>query len=87
MFIVVNHNIKNPAEFWASAQKSLPNLPEGGVKRVLQVLPSNDMTQASCLWEADSIEELDAYLRSKVADWSSETYYELKADAAMGVNL
>ena len=87
MIIVVNHSIKNPAEFWASAQQSLPNLPEGGVKRVLQVLPSHDMTKASCLWEAESIEALDAYLRSKVSDWSSETYYELNADAAMGVTL
>jgi hypothetical protein len=87
MIIVVNHNISNPADFWASAQKSLPALPEGGVTRVMQVMPNNDMTQATCVWEAESIETLDSYLRSKVQDWSTETYYELNTAAAMGVAL
>jgi hypothetical protein len=43
------------------------------------------MTMATCVWEADNIETLDAYLRSKVQDWSTETYYELNTAAAMGV--
>ncbi len=85
MIIVVNHQINNPADFWASAQKSLPELPASGVQRVLQVMPNADMTTATCVWEADSIEMLDSYLRSKVQDWSKETYYELNTAAAMGV--
>ncbi len=85
MIIVVNHQINNPADFWASAQRSLPELPASGVQRVLQVMPNADMTTATCVWEADSIEILDAYLRSKVQDCSKETYYELNASAAMGV--
>ena len=85
MIIVVNHAINNPTDFWASAQKSLPELPASGVQRVIQVMPNADMTQATCVWEADSIEVLNAYLRSKVQDWSSETYYELNTAAAMGM--
>ena len=85
MIIVVNHKINNPTDFWASAQKNLPALPEGGVQKVIQVMPNNDMTNATCVWEADSIETLDAYLRSKVQDWSTETYYELNTAAAMGM--
>ena len=85
MIIVVNHKINNPADFWASAQKSLPELPASGVQRVLQVMPNADMTTATCVWEADSIDSLNTYLRSKVSDWSEETYYELNAAAAMGV--
>ena len=85
MIIVVNHNISNPTDFWASAQKSLPELPVAGVQRIMQVMPNNDMTSATCVWEADSIEALDTYLRSKVQDWSTETYYELNAAAAMGM--
>lgn len=87
MIIIVNHTISNPTDFWASAQKSLPALPENGVQRVLQVMPNNDMTQATCVWEADSIATLDTYLRSKVQNWSTETYYELNAAAAMGVTV
>jgi hypothetical protein len=85
MFISVHHKINNQSEFWASAQKSLPNLPEGNVKRVLNVFPSSNMSEATCIWEADSIEALDKYLRSKVFDWSKETYFEINADHAMGL--
>jgi len=84
MIIVVNHKINNPGNFWASAQQSLPQLPEAGVQRVIQVLPNNSMTEATCLWEADNIETLDGYLRSKVQNWSSEQYHEVDVAHAMG---
>ena len=85
MIIVVKHQINNPTDFWAAAQKSLPELPVSSVNRIIQVMPNSDMTEATCVWEADSIEMLDGYLRSKVHDWSSESYYELNTAAAMGM--
>jgi hypothetical protein len=85
MKILVNHNINNPQSFWESAQASLPELPVAGVNRILQVMPNSDMTQAACLWDADSVEKLDSYLRSKVGDWSKETYMEVNETNAMGV--
>lgn len=77
MKIVVNHQINDVNGFWASAQQHLPNLPEMGVSRVIQVMPNPEMSQATCLWEADSIESLDRYLRDKVSNMSSETYHEV----------
>jgi len=87
MIIVVNHKINKPEGFWASAKESLPKLPEAGVKRVLQVMPNQTMTEATCVWEADSIESLDGYLRSKVQNWSSEQYQEVNTASAMGLNV
>ncbi len=87
MIIVVNHKISNPQSFWASAQESLPKLPEAGVQRVVQVMPNQTMTEATCVWEADSIDTLDTYLRSKVQDWSSEQYHEVNTTNAMGLTL
>ncbi len=87
MIILVNHKVNNPGEFWASAQKSLPELPADGVKRIIQVMPNNDMTEATCVWEADSIDSLDSYLRSKVGDWSLEVYYEINTAQAMGLSV
>lgn len=84
MYIVVHHNINNVADFWGSAQKNLPNLPEGGVKRVVSVLPNGSMDKATCVWEADSIDTLDSYLRDKIGDWSKDSYYELNEANAMG---
>jgi hypothetical protein len=85
MFISVNHKILNPTEFWAAAQKSLPELPVQGVEKIVNVFPSADMSQATCIWEAASIEALDKYLRSKVFDWSQETYFEINEANAMGL--
>jgi hypothetical protein len=85
MIIHVNHKINNPGAFWASAQESLPKLPEANVQRVIQSLPNADMTEASCLWEADSIESLNSYLRSKVGDNSTEIYYEVNTANAIGL--
>jgi len=87
MIIVVNHKISNPSSFWASAQQSLPQLPEAGVSRVIQVLPDSTGTEATCVWEATDIATLDAYLRSKVADWSNETYHEVNTSNAMGLTI
>jgi hypothetical protein len=85
MFIAVQHKINNPGEFWASAQRSLPELPTAGVQRIINVFPATDMRTATCIWESDSIEALDKYLRSKVFDWSSETYFEIDAANALGL--
>jgi hypothetical protein len=86
MFIVVGHEISNPGEFWASAQKNLPNLPEGGVQRVLNVFPNQSMDKATCIWEAESIEALDTYLRDKVGTASKESYFQVNEANAMGLN-
>ena len=66
MHIVVNHDINNTADFWASAQKNLPSLPEGGVKRIVSVFPNQTMDKCTCIREAASIDTLDSYLRDKV---------------------
>jgi hypothetical protein len=85
MFIVANHQINNPAFFWGSAQQNLSRLPEAGVKRVLNVFPNQNMDVCTCIWEAESIEALDAYLREKIGDSSRESYYEINEAGAMGL--
>lgn len=85
MFISVLHHINEPGKFWASAQKHIPNLPVPGVKRVVYIFPSVAMTQANCIWEADSIESLDKYLRSKLNNWSQEDYFEINSEQAVGL--
>jgi hypothetical protein len=87
MYILVNHAIKSPAEFWGSAQKHLPNLPEGGVKRVINVFPNDNMDVCTCVWEADSIETLDRYLRDKIGTASKDSYYQINEANAMGLVL
>jgi hypothetical protein len=87
MYILVNHTINSPAEFWGSAQKNLPNLPEGGVKRIINVFPNDNMNVCTCVWEAESIEILDGYLRDKVGASSKDTYYQINEANAIGLSV
>jgi hypothetical protein len=87
MYILVNHTISRPAEFWGSAQKNLPNLPEAGVKRVITVFPNDNMDVCTCVWEADSIATLDNYLRDKVGTASHDTYYRINEANALGLSI
>ena len=85
MFIVVNHKISDPENFWKRAMENAPLLPAANVQRVIQSLPNADMTASACLWEADSIDALDSYLRGIMGNLSSETYYELNTANALGM--
>jgi hypothetical protein len=85
MFIVAHHDIHDMEDFWASAQRNLPNLPEGGVKRIVSVFPNQDMDKCTCIWEADSIENLENYLREKVGNSSKESYYQVNEATAVGL--
>lgn len=87
MIIVVTHKINNPSSFWETAKKSLPELPFGGVQRVLQILPNKGTDGATCVWEADNIETLDRYLRSRLQNWSEESYCEVDTPYTMGLRL
>jgi hypothetical protein len=86
MYIVAQHDIQDPEGFWASAQRHLPRLPEAGVKRVLSVFPNQDMNKCTCVWEADSIPSLEAYLREKIGNASSESYYQVNEATAVGLS-
>ena len=86
MYIIVNHNINNPEDFWASAQRNLPNLPEGGVQRVLNIFPNQLMDKATLVWEADSIENLQKYLKEKLGSASYDSCFQINEATAMGLN-
>jgi hypothetical protein len=83
MFFVVHHRISNPTEFWAAAQRELPNLPDG--IRVAAVYPNADGTEATCLWTCDSQERLVTYLESQTGQFAQNSYMPVDASKAMGL--
>ncbi len=83
MFIAVKHTISNPAEFWSRAQASLPNLPAG--IKIHSVMPNAAMDDAVCLWEANSLEQLNEYLEGKTGDVSHNHYIPVDEKNAMGL--
>jgi hypothetical protein len=85
MYILVNHHITMTAEFWGTTKKCLLQLPENGVKRVISVFPNENMDQCTGIWEADSIETLDRYLRNKLGNASKDSYYQINEANAIGL--
>jgi hypothetical protein len=82
MFIVVQHTLTDPPSAFARGErlKRGDGAPRGS--RVLQFLPSQDGTLVTCLWEGDSVEDVQSYVDEVLADASSNLCYPVEASAA-----
>jgi len=76
-----------PAEFWGSVQNNLINLREDGVIRLVCIFPNENMDQCTCVWEADSIETLDRYLKNKMGKASKNNFYKINEANAIGLTI
>ncbi len=83
MIIVVTHTISNPAEFWAAAQRELPNLPAG--IKIHQVMPNKEGTLATCVWQGNDVAHLTAYLEEKTGAYAKNVY--MAVEVANGMNV
>lgn len=82
MFIAIEHDIHDPAKFQRCAEQVFP-LPEG--LHVHQFLPATDLSRAACLYEATSIEQLRDYLDAALADASTQRYFPIASENAIGL--
>ena len=82
MYVVVQHQIKDPQTAFSRGEKLIKNegAPEGA--RGLQFYPSRDGSTVTCLWEADSVEAIHEYVDSTLGDSSQNTCYEVDAEQA-----
>ncbi len=72
MYVLVHHAIRDPARFWAAAQEATPNLPEG--LALHQSIAATDGRRATCVWEAESVDRLRAFLEPLTGDSSVNDY-------------
>jgi hypothetical protein len=82
MFIVIDHDIKNATTFQQRAEKAFP-LPDG--LHVHMFLPASDLSRATCLYEADSVEKVRNFVDPLLGDSAKNTYVPIAADHAMGL--
>lgn len=70
MYVLVQHVISEPAAFWNAADPSTlsPDI------KLHHSFPTPDGTRAACLWEAQSIERLQAILEPVIGRYSSNEY-------------
>jgi len=82
MFIAIEHEIHDPQRFQQCAEQVFP-LPEG--LHVHQFLPATNLRKAACLYEAPSIERLQAYLDAALGDASTQRYFPVAEGQAIGL--
>ena len=82
MFIAIQHQIHDPNKFQQCAKEVFP-LPDH--LHVHHFFPSADMKKAVCLYEAPSIEELSTYLDKKLNTASTQQYFPVLTENAMGL--
>jgi hypothetical protein len=82
MFIVVQHTLIDPPTAFARGErlKRGEGAPRGS--RVLQFLPSQDGTLVTCLWEGESVDDLQSYVDEVLGDASSNLCYAVESSAA-----
>jgi hypothetical protein len=82
MFVAIVHEIHDPAKFQQRAEQVFP-LP--GELHVHHFLPSTDLSQAVCLYETPSVERLSDYLDAALGDSSTQRYFPVAGQHAMGL--
>jgi hypothetical protein len=82
MFIAIKHDIHDATKFQERAEGVFP-LPND--LRLHQFFPAEDLSQAVCLYEAPSVQRVSAYLESKLGDASTQRYFPVSNEHAVGL--
>ena len=82
MFVVVQHQIKDPQVAFARGERLIKNEGAPAGARGLQFYPSQDGSAVTCLWEAPSVAEIQAYVDATLGDSSENHCYEVNAEQA-----
>ena len=82
MYVVVLHKFKDPEAAFSRGERLIKN--EGAPTGVqgLQFYPAKDGTGATCLWQADSVEDVQGYVDLTLGDSSENRCYEVDAEQA-----
>jgi hypothetical protein len=82
MYIVVQHTFKDPQTAFSRGERLIKNEGAPTGVRGLQFYPARNGSGATCLWEADSVEDVKRYVDSTLGDSSENLCYEVDAEQA-----
>jgi hypothetical protein len=85
MYVAIVHRVKDPQAMLArgEALTDPSNAPAGVVGR--QFCPSRDLSAATCVWEAGSVDAVRDYVDATLGDASDNTYFEINTEYAQGL--
>jgi hypothetical protein len=83
MLVIAHHNISDPVAFWNKAKEVTENLP--GNLKVQSVYPSKDGKTGTCIWEADSAQNVQQFLDKNAGEFAKNFCYEVNMEQAIGL--
>jgi hypothetical protein len=83
MLVIAHHNISNPERFWSVAAEVTKELP--GNLKVLSVFPATDTKTGTCLWQADSVQEVQDFLDKNAGQYARNFCYEVNEAKSLGL--
>ncbi|RYZ27005.1 MAG: hypothetical protein EOO10_13985 [Chitinophagaceae bacterium] len=83
MLVIAHHNISDPEGFWAGAKEVTKNLPLG--MKVHGIFPAKDGKTGTCLWEAENVQEVQAFLDKNASQFAKNFCYEVNVEQSVGL--
>jgi hypothetical protein len=82
MYVVVQHKFKDAQTAFSRGERLIKNEDAPAGVRGLQFYPARNGSGATCLWETDSVEDVQGYVDSTLGDSSENLCYEVDAEQA-----
>ena len=85
MYVAIVHQVQDAQAFLSRGERLADpsSAPPGVVPR--QFCPSKDLSAATCVWEAASVDAVRDYIDSTLGDSSDNTYFEISTEYALGL--
>lgn len=75
MYILIEHSISDPDNFWSTADSSLSQMPP--TIKLHHTFPTPDGRRAICVWESNSIDDVRNFIEPAVGRFSRNEYFEV----------
>lgn len=83
MYVGVIHRFNDADAAFSRGERMIEDAPAGMTGR--EFYPAKDMTAATCLWEAESVDALRDYIDGTLGDSAENTYFEVNREMAAGL--
>jgi hypothetical protein len=76
MYVLVQHYVSDPVTFWSDVRDAVGALPPH--LAVHHVFPTPDGTHAVCVWEAETVRDVKAFIETYVGHVSRNLYFQVE---------
>lgn len=83
MFVLIHHEIHDPAIFWSTAEEAIATIPDDLLLHT--TISAADGTCATCVWEANSVARVREFVETALGAFATNRYAE--AENREGVTL